>query len=235
MWDTARLDGEELMKKQLAWIFGGVAIVGLGMASSLSACSSDDSGAPDGSNPKDSTTPTDTGTKDTSTTDTGPGDAGPNDTGTGCEVSVPANAPFTTDAGPYCPFQGDGSTFGACNNGQHCCVTTAQNNCSDTACPDADVSDFQCNETNDCPSGNVCCEVAGSTVKGPDPGCSYDFVSGQKGAVCVQGTACPTGQPQICGAASDCNVAADAGNTCYPLDTKAMWLGVCHTPDGGTL
>src|SRR6185437_5967532 len=182
------------MKKQIAWIFGGAAIVGLGMMSSLSACSGDD-------------TKTDSGTKD-ATSDTKANDVTqqdvvqndsqpPQDAGADCKTP---SGPFSTDAGPFCPFQvgADGGTvFSACADGQHCCIPNGNgaSTCQAGACtfPDAG-SDFQCNETNDCPGNNmVCCENAGAEIS-QDVGCTaYDFVSKQHGTSCVA-NACPAGQ-----------------------------------------
>jgi hypothetical protein len=216
-----------IMKKQIAWIFGGAALVGLGMAGSLSACSGDNTKADAGG--KDATT-------DTAKQDSGGQDAGNdviNDVNTADCKKVPANAPFTTDSGPFCPFGGDGSTFAPCNTGEHCCLpSTGSSTCSGTACVfsnDASTnSDFQCNETNDCNAGEVCCENAGSEVQ-QDPGCTtYDYVSKQHGTSCVS-TSCPSGQAQVCGSDSDC----PTGKTCFPTNTKAIWLGVCIGADGG--
>ncbi len=217
------------MKKQLAWILGGGAIVGLGMLASMSACSSDSTTTDSGT--KDQTS-SDTNTKDQVVQDVIQNDA-PADAGADCKT-VPSNAPFTTDAGPFCPFQGDGGVFAACDNGQHCCVPgSGASTCQDAGCvfaaDAATNADFQCQETNDCPANNVCCENAGSQVQ-QDLGCTaYDFVSKQKGTSCVQGTACGAGQGQVCGSTADCS----GGKTCFPLNTKGIWLGVCIGSDGG--
>lgn len=218
------------MKKQLAWILGGASIVGLGMVASLNACSGDTATNDAG---KDVTTK-DQSTNDVVTQDQNAGDTGPQDAGADCKTP---SGPFTTDAGPFCPFQvaPDGGTlFSDCPNGDHCCVsgsTSVPSTCQATACvftTDASTnSDFQCNESNDCPGNQVCCENAGSEVL-QDPGCtSYWFVSKQHGTTCMN--SCPSGQAQICGSSSDCK----NGGTCVPVNTKAMWLGACQASDGG--
>ena len=219
-----------MKKQQFAWILGGAWFVGMGVVASMSACSGDDSTVKD-SGPKDSTS-TDTGNKDVVTQDQNSGDSSPQDAGPDCKT---VNGPFTNDSGPFCPFQGDGSTFASCLPTEHCCLPASGNSTctpNGTACTftkdAATNSDFQCNETNDCTTGQVCCENAGAQIQ-QDPGCTqYDFVSGQKGTSCVQ-TACPAGQGQICGSTADC----PTGKTCFPVNTKAMWLGVCVSSDGG--
>jgi hypothetical protein len=220
------------MKKQFAWILCGTWFVGMGFVASMNACSGDDT-LPKDSGPKDQTSG-DTSKPDTGTPDTGT-DGGPKDANTSDCKNVPEAAPFTTDSGPFCPFQGDGSTFGACLGTEHCCLPASGNSTctpNGTACTfakdAATNSDFQCNETNDCTTGQVCCENAGALIQ-QDPGCTmYDFVSGQKGTSCVQ-TSCPQGQAQVCGSNADCT----GGKTCFPVNTKAMWLGVCVSADGG--
>jgi hypothetical protein len=234
MWDSPGADyrTEMIMKKQqFAWILGGAWLVGMGGIAAMSACSGDDSTVKD-SGTKDNSVSDTGGNKDTSTQDQNSGDSSnPQDAGADCKT---VTAPFTTDAGPFCPFQGDGSTFAACDNTQHCCLPASGNSVCNplaTACAfanDASTnSDFVCNETNDCPSGSICCD--NGEINPPDPGCGYDFVSKQKGTSCVVGTTCPTGQGQICGGNADC----PTGKTCFPVNTKAMWLGVCQSADGG--
>jgi hypothetical protein len=219
-----------MKKQQVAFILGGAWFAGMAVIASMSACSGDTGTGDSGT--KDQTSP-DTGNKDTGTPDQNNGDtAPPQDAGADCKT-VPTGAPFTTDSGPFCPFQGDGSTFGACADGQHCCLPSTGNSTCAATCqftnPDASNSDFQCNETNDCTTGQVCCENAGAQIQ-QDLGCTqYDFVSKQHGTTCVQ-TSCPAGQAQICGSTADCS----GGKTCFPVNTKAMWLGVCVGPDGGT-
>jgi hypothetical protein len=218
------------MKNKMAWILGGGATVGLVMiAASLGACSSGDSTTKDAG--KDVTT-ADTGKQDTGTQDTGTPDTGIQDAGADCK-NVPSSFPFTTDSGAYCPFQqaADGGTmFGPCNVGDHCCVYPVSSNlpstCNggNTACSiatDAGTADFGCNETNDCPSNQVCCLTAPGYLS-QDPGCmSYYFVGKNAGTSCA--ASCGT-QPQLCGSDSDC----PQGKTCKPVNTKGMWLGACQ-------
>ncbi len=212
--------------KKLAWIVGGGSVAAaLGLLAMMGGCTSGN-GQNDGG--------TDSTTKDTSS-DNNTNDVateGGQDAGADCKT-VPTGAPFETDAGPYCPFQAsaDGGTkFGACGQGFHCCDYTSGSNPSvcepnGTACAfEAGTNaDFQCNETADCPNGNVCCMSNGATL-GQDLGCSYFFASKDHGTSCVQGTACPGTQLQICGQTADC----PNGKTCQPLNTLAVWLGVCN-------
>jgi hypothetical protein len=221
------------MKKQLAWILGGASIVGLGMVASLNACSGDTQTTDAGG--KDSTATKDQAVNDTSTQDQSTGqDTGVQDAGADCKTP---NGPFTTDGGPFCPFQqgADGGTlFSDCQNGQHCCIpgsTSTPSTCQASTCTfaadAATNADFQCNESNDCPNNQVCCENAGAEVQ-QDPGCtSYWFVSKQHGTTCMN--SCPSGQAQICGSSADCK----NGGTCVPVNTKAIWLGACQAADGG--
>src|SRR5579885_1583589 len=184
---------ERTMKKQLAWILGGASIVGLGMIASLNACSGDTQTTDAGG--KDSTTK-DQAVNETSTLDQSTQDTGVQDAGADCK-NVPSNFPFTTDSGPFCPFQqgADGGTlFSACNDGQHCCIpgsTSIPSTCQNGTCvfttDAATNSDFECNESNDCPGNNICCLKAPGHLA-QDPGCTmYDFVSSQRGTYCEIG------------------------------------------------
>ena len=154
-----------MKKQQFAWILGGAWFVGMGVVASMSACSDDDNTVKD-SGTKDQTSG-DTGNKDVVTTDQNSGDSNPpQDGGADCKT-VPEAAPFTTlDSGPFCPFQGDGSTFASCTNAEHCCLPCSGAGCGSSVCTPngtacvfakdaATNSDFQCNESNDCPVGNV--------------------------------------------------------------------------------
>jgi hypothetical protein len=232
MWDSPGADyrTEMIMKKQqFAWILGGAWLVGMGGIAAMSACSGDDSTVKD-SGTKDQTSADTGGNKDVNAQDQNSGDSSnPQDAGADCKT---VNGPFSTDAGPFCPFQGDGSTFAACNGTDHCCLPSSGNSTCAPTCtfnnPDASNADFQCNETNDCTTGQVCCENAGAEIQ-QDLGCTmYDFVSKQKGTTCVA-TSCPSGQAQVCGSDADCT----GGKTCFPVNTKAIWLGVCVSADGG--
>jgi len=213
------------MKNRMAWVLGGGAAVGMAMiAASLGACSSPGTTTDAG---KDVTTTTDTGTnKDTGTTP----DTGIQDAGADCK-NVPSSFPFSTEAGPYCPYQADGSAPD-CLLGDHCCVyktigVPSTCNTASTACTpgsDAGTTDFQCEETNDCTgTGQVCCLNAPGSLN-QDPGCtSYWFVSHMSGTSCMT-TSCGT-QPQLCGSNADC--ANLSGKTCTPVNTKGIWIGVC--------
>ncbi len=214
------------MKTQLAWIFGGGSVVALGLLTTVGGCSSNGNGTDAG---PDVTTMQDSG-NDVSNQDVVGNDV--QDAGGPDCKTVPTGAPFETDSGPYCPFQAaadGGELFGPCGRGNHCCDFTSGSNPSTcdplaTACPfEAGTNaDFQCNETADCPNGSICCMSASATL-GQDQGCSYFFASKDHGTSCVTGTTCP-GPIQVCGQTADC----PSGMTCQPLDTLAVWLGVCQ-------
>jgi len=215
------------MKTQLAWIFGGGSVVALGLLTTVGGCSSSGNGndaGPDVTSMQDSS-----GNDVSNNNDVGSDvqDAG----GPDCKT-VPTGAPFETDSGPYCPFQASpdgGQLFGPCGRGNHCCDFTSGSNPSTceplaTACTfEAGTNaDFQCNETADCPNGSICCMNANATL-GQDQGCTYFFASKDHGTSCVTGTTCP-GPIQVCGQTADC----PSPKTCMPMDTLAVWLGVCQ-------
>lgn len=218
------------MKNRMAWILGGGAAVGMAMiAMSLGACSS---GGGTGTDAGKDVTTADTGKADTgSDTGTTP-DTGIQDAGADCKT-VPSSFPFSTDAGPFCPYVASadgGTTFADCANGEHCCVykqsTNLPSTCNAgaTACTpglDAGTTDFECEETNDCTGGNVCCLTAPGFLA-QDQGCTaYHYVSSMKGTTCM--ASCGS-QPQICGSNADCT----GGKTCQPVNTKGIWIGACQ-------
>ena len=235
MWDAAR--AEKLMKKQIAWIFTGAALVGLGMVGSLGACSSDDTKTDAGKDAaKDSTTGTDSGQ------DSGGQDAG-NDVSTADCGSTPTLHP--SDAGAiYCGFVDGGSLI--CGTGQQCCLggkvgNTFQNqDCvtwggtCDNPPPDSGTSPpvpIECGQNSDCTangaaSGSVCC-LQGGTAPAQVAGCSYYKSSpGGSSIVCSAGSngACPGSTDiQICSSDTDC----PQGKTCTPMKWKIYQLGFC--------
>ncbi|HSQ63098.1 MAG TPA: hypothetical protein VLM85_07770 [Polyangiaceae bacterium] len=212
----------------MAWVLGGGAAVGMAMiAASLGACSSGPVTTTDAG--KDVTT-ADTGKQDTGTSDTGTTpDTGIQDAGADCK-NVPGSFPFSTEAGPYCPYQADGAAPD-CVLGDHCCIYSQASalpstcNAANTACTpgsDAGTTDFQCEETNDCTGTNQVCCLNAPAYLAQDPGCTaYQFVKSMKGTSCMAN--CGT-QPQICGANSDC----PQGKTCQPVNTKGIWIGACQ-------
>ena len=210
------------MKKQLAWILGGGAVVACGILGTMSGCSSStttpDASTPDATNGMDSTKP------DTSTGN----DAGMMEAST-CDVTP--KGPFEGGAGAYCPYLADGGDTN-CGVGNHCCIPaegTGASTCEPggTACTFADASaknaNFFCNATADCTNGQICCLNSPATL-GQDQGCtSYYYVSKDNGSTCTTGSC--GGQPQLCGQNSDCTT---SGDICWPLSTLGMWLGVCQ-------
>ncbi len=241
MWETPRLT-EKTMKKQLAWILGGAAIVGLGMAASLSACSSDDSGNPD-SGTKDGTTPIDTGTKDTSTTDTSTPNDGGTETSTVDCGTIPTLHPV--DGGTiFCGYPPDGGAGFSCGTGQQCCLGGEVNNsflpeaCEtwggicDNPLPDASTSPgvpIECNQNSDCTangqSGNVCC-LQGATVPQVVAGCNYDKSTQGTAIKCetaANGACTGSTDIQVCSQQSDC----PNGKTCTASKWKIYQVGFC--------
>ncbi|HEY8041797.1 MAG TPA: hypothetical protein VIF15_18465, partial [Polyangiaceae bacterium] len=101
------------------------------------------------------------------------------------------------------------------------CVTWGQgcDNPADGGLP------VQCEQTSDCTanghSGSVCC-IKGTTPAAV-PGCGYDKAKGGTGVFCEQGTACASGDIQICSSQADC----PSGTTCTPFKWKIIQLGYC--------
>jgi len=160
-------------------------------------------------------------------------DGGPD--GAGADASVddasleacPSVGPFTSDAGPFCPFQNDGGPFaGDCPNNDHCCEYTVDSGlastCNVVTLSCANVSgtlDFRCNETNDCPTANKCC-LNGSVLANTDAGCiAYIGASDMTGTTCA--ATCAT---QVCGTNADC----PSSQTCVPFKIRAVVLGFCQ-------
>lgn len=138
----------------------------------------------------------------------------------------PSFGPFTSDAGPYCPFQKDGSTSfsGDCPNNDHCCEYSASSGlpstCSSllaTCTNDAGALDYRCDETNDCPQGNKCC-LNGSVMAVTDGGCVSYVAANVTGTSCA--ATCPV---QVCGTQADC-----FGLKCVPFTSRSVILGFCQ-------
>ncbi|HEY1960248.1 MAG TPA: hypothetical protein VGH28_31780 [Polyangiaceae bacterium] len=229
------------MKKQIAWIFGSAAIVGLGMMSALSACSGDDTGTDSGT--KDAakdTTSNDVNTQDVVQNDSQP----PQDGGSAECGSIPSL--HVDEAGAiFCGFgTGDAGSI-VCTTGTQCCLggevgqTFQGQDCVayGAACdnPPADSGaaipsiPVECAQNSDCTAngktGNVCCLQG---AKGPTAvaGCGYSKATNGTGVVCEAPTngAC-TGATdiQICSADSDC----PTGKTCQAGKWKILQVGFC--------
>jgi len=219
------------MKKQIAWILGGASIVCLGMLASLDACSSNTETTDGGHDATADTKANDAPNTQDVANDT----SQPQDAGADCKA-VPSSWPYPGDgsAGPFCPYLYDGGVFADCPANQHCCVPAATSTpsfCSTGACQFAAEAgtnaDFQCEDITECTAGQVCCANVGVEIE-YDLGCTlYDYAGHQTGSVCA--SSCATGQAQLCASNAECA----GGKTCFPLNTKGTWMGVCVGTDGG--
>lgn len=214
--------------KKLDWAWS--VMVGIASAAALVqfvACSSDTQDADAGPG------------KDSGKADTAAGDTGTPDSGTptdgGCAaIGLHPNP----DAGAYCPFQAgpDGSTFGNCAVGQHCCEYAVSANLPSTcnaangACATPDASpnyDWKCNEKDDCTGNDTCCIVG--KVFTQDSLCSGQaFTTGVTGSVCKPSCttlqdAAPGNEVQMCAKSSEC----PNGKTCMPFKKAGGQYGVC--------
>jgi len=219
--------------KKMTWAWG----MTLGLAATagmvqLVACSSD-------STDTDAGPGKDSGKSDTGTT----GDSGnPSDSGGGNDSATDSGcAAINTfpnpDAGAYCPFQAgpDGSVFGNCGTGQHCCQYAVSANLPSTcnnansACltPDASPNyDWRCNEKDDCQGNQVCCLIGNVITQ--DKFCSGQaFTTGVTGSACKASCATlqdggPGNEVQMCTSSAECG-----GKTCMPFKKGGGSYGVC--------
>jgi len=229
------------MKKQIAWIFGGLSVAGVAMVASLNACSSGDDSTVKDSGTKDSTG-TDTGTPDGGTTDSGTKDTGV-DTGTPDCGSTPTL--HVTDAGSiFCGYDDGGSSF-SCTTGNQCCLGGKQGNnflpedcvawgaACDNPAPDAGSSNavpIECEQNADCTANghanNACC-LQGASAPTAVTGCGYYKAVGGTQVVCETpsdaGACTGSGEVQICSSDGDC----PAGHTCTPMKWKLYQVGFC--------
>lgn len=162
-----------------------------------------------------------------------------------------ATKTYPEDGGSmYCPFSAvDGGKNVFCPHGQHCCETPEStppipSTCepSTTACPVANSTDWQCEGTPDCSSGQVCCGAGKVENQAAQPGCGPDggtvppsiFVSKfTPGSTCAATcVAVGTGAVawQICSQTSEC----PAGQTCVPVEPKGNTIGACCTGSAGS-
>lgn len=224
------------MKKQIAWIFTGAALLGVAMIGSLEACSGDDNKTDAGGKDaaKDQTTQDVVG-QDVVNNDSAP----PQDGGSPECGSTPSLHP--DDAGTiYCGF-GDGGGLD-CLTGQQCCLggkvgnTFQPEDCvtwggtCDNPAPDSGTSNpipIECEQTSDCTANgktaNVCC-LQGATAPAQVAGCGY-YKSTQGTAIsCETATCSGAGDIQICSSNADCPVTKP---TCTPMKWKILQLGFC--------
>jgi hypothetical protein len=216
----------------------GAADTGAGHDSSTGGGDDSSTGGDDSSTGNDSGGGGDDAGVDTGSPDAaGPDSAGPDaapdagpDTGvdagtTDCGAPVSLH-PVAAGTGPFCPFGAvDGGGSLTCAFGEHCCepnagTSTCASDCSGVPVPDAgSITDWQCQDSNSCPSGQVCC--ANGTAD-HDPACSYYFLHKLTGTVCA--TACAAGQVTVCERLGDCS----GGTTCVPAKGKGAQFGVCQ-------
>jgi hypothetical protein len=135
---------------------------------------------------------------------------------------------FTSPLGPFCPFQA-GNAFSNCAVGEHCCEYAEQDGvpstCSagPTACGVAITTgfDWRCDESNDCPGGQVCCFAGAIT---PHPTCAGRYsASPLTHATACRPAACAPGETRTCGSQSDC----PAATTCTPMRLRGKHFGFC--------
>lgn len=160
------------------------------------------------------------------------GVVGPQDAGKDAPPPVDCGPPgqvFTSPLGPFCPFQA-GGTFSNCAVGEHCCqyaeVSATPSTCSagPTACAVAITTgfDWRCDETNDCPGGQICC-FAGIIT--PHPQCSGLYsASPNVHATACRPAACAAGETRTCGSTADC----PAGQTCTGMRLRGKHFGFCR-------
>ncbi len=242
-----------LMKHStFAWALGAVAAVGLGMAAE--ACSSSSSTpvtTTDGGHSSSSSGMTNSsGTGASQSSGTGGSSAtsvsGGGSTGTCYGV---ATQTYPEDGGGmYCPFSavGDGGKNAVCTHGEHCCETPESAGTPSTCvsggatCPVPNSTDWNCEGTPDCNSGQVCCGAGKIMNQAAQPGCGSGgatlppsiYVSGFiPGPTCAASCAgIGSGVPwQICSQTSEC----PSGQTCIPVKPKGNTIGACCTGSAG--
>ncbi len=135
---------------------------------------------------------------------------------------------FTSALGPFCPFQA-GNVFNNCAVGEHCCEYAEEagvpSTCSagPTACgvEIATGFDWRCDETNDCPGGQVCC-FAGAITPHLQCAGQYSAPAGTHSTACRIAT-CAAGETRTCGTQADC----PAGTTCTAMRLRGKHFGFC--------
>jgi hypothetical protein len=222
--------------RMMAWVTGSTFLLALGAVGAV-ACSSDSgTGTPTNNNNTGNdaaTSHTDGGGGNGGGNDSGSGNGGNNDSGGGggddgggaadCG-KTPTLHPTDAGTGAYCPFSGTGDAGNlTCAFGQHCCEPgTGNATCAADCASLADSgTDWACQGNAQCGAGEVCCAEA-TSVNGPDPGCTYLFLSHFKGTVCAPG-GCPAGTYQMCESTSEC-----ATGTCTAAKGKGAEFGMCH-------
>lgn len=163
------------------------------------------------------------------TKDAGDEAAPPGDAGADANVVCgPAGHVFTSENGPFCPFQAD-DVFDNCALGEHCCEYAEELGkpsvcrAGMTAC-DVEIAtgfDWRCDERNDCPGGQVCCFAGAIT---PHALCADRYsASPDVHASACRPTACAAGETQMCGSQADCPL----GTTCTGMRLRGKHFGFC--------
>ncbi len=153
-----------------------------------------------------------------------------------------ATVTYPEDGGAmYCPFSAvaDGGASRYCTHGGHCCETPESagtpSTCEDggVTCPVVNSTDWQCEGTPDCDTGQVCFGTGTVTNRAAQPHCAIDGgtlppsiqVAGFTGSTCQASCAViDGGQPwQICSKTSECG----GGQTCVPINAKGNGVGAC--------
>ncbi len=216
-----------MKKSHLAWLLGGALLVGSG-GLMIACSSSDNTGNPSTGGGTDSGTGGHDGSTSGSDSGTGGQDSGgSSDAGTGSECgTTPALHP--SDAGSiYCPFGPDGGAI-TCQN-EACCISgkvgsafppstcAMAGQCNFQA--DAGNTEIDCEQSADCPSGQVCC--GGGPAPQQVQGCGYYQEKGMQYAKCA--ASCQAAEWQICSSNADCT----GGKTCTPTKIKGAGIGFC--------
>ncbi len=240
---------------QLAWVFGAVSALGLGMAAEACSSSSSTTTPPSGDGGHSSTgSTTGSGTSQTSSTGTGGGSTS-STSGTSSSSVTCYKAPgelFAEDGGVgvYCPFSAttDGGKAVHCTAGEHCCeppesasmVSTCEP--AATTCPVMNSTDWACEGTPDCAgtAGTVCCGAGTIKTQAPQPGCgdggstlpSYPYVGDFTGTSCVASCSLTTTTFQVCSKDSECP--GGAAGSCVSIKPKGNGIGYCAGSGSGT-
>ena len=148
----------------------------------------------------------------------------------------------------YCPFSAatDGGENAHCARGEHCCETPmaadTPSECEPAgmACPIVDSTDWQCEGTPDCGSGQVCCGPGMVENQAAQPGCGVGgstlppsiyvagFAPGSTCAASCEGVGSGISW-QICSQNSECA----SGQTCVPVLVKGNSVGACCSGSAG--
>jgi len=237
-----------MKSSNIAWVFGALSALSLGVAaeacSSSSSTASNDGGTMDSGKTGSGSGKTGSGTgttgSGTGTTGSGTGTTG---SGSGPKCYSVATKLYPGDGGSmYCPFDTtDAGKTAYCSSSEHCCEpSSGGSSCvaNGTACSPATDTDWQCQQAADCKvrgTGAVCCGTGSIAQQSAQPGCAADggtlppsiYVSGFKGSSCA--ASCPSTEWQLCTTDAEC----PSGQMCVPMKSKGNDVGACQ-PGTGT-